>query len=72
MTATSATDVLGGLFKGTVYGIIVAAVGCLRGTQTGTGASAVGESTTSAVVSGIVLIAIAAAIFSVTFYVLGI
>ena len=70
--AASPGDLLGGLFKGSVYGLIVAAVGCMRGTQTGTGASAVGESTTSAVVSGIVLIALAAAIFSVVFYVLGI
>lgn len=72
VAATSEVDLLGGLFKGTIYGIIVAAVGCLRGTQTGTGASAVGDATTSAVVSGIVLIAIVAAIFSVVFYVLGI
>ncbi len=70
--ATSPGDLLGGLFKGAVYGVIVAAVGCLRGTETGTGASAVGESTTSAVVSGIVLIAVTAAIFSIVFYVLGI
>jgi phospholipid/cholesterol/gamma-HCH transport system permease protein len=70
--STSVLDLLGGVFKGFVYGVIVVAVGCLRGTQTGTGASAVGETTTSAVVSGIVLIAVAAAIFSVTFYVLGI
>ena len=69
-TVTTAGDLLGGLFKGSVYGIIVAAVGCMRGTQTGTGASAVGEATTSAVVSGIVLIVVSAAIFSVIFYVL--
>lgn len=72
VAAAGMSDLLGGLFKGTVYGIIVAAVGCLRGTQTASGASAVGDSTTSAVVSGIVLIAVAAAIFSVVFYVLGI
>ncbi len=70
--ATTTGDLLGGLFKGMVYGVIVAAVGCLRGTQTGSGASAVGDSTTSAVVSGIVLVATASAIFSVVFYTLGI
>ena len=40
--------------------------------QTGSGASAVGDSATRAVVSGIVLIAVADAAFSVVFYVLGI
>jgi phospholipid/cholesterol/gamma-HCH transport system permease protein len=68
----SAGDVLGGLGKAMVFGIIVATVGCLRGIQTGQGAQAVGLSTTSAVVSGIVGIAIVDGIFAVVFYVLGI
>ena len=62
---------VGGLVKAFTYGILVAAVGCLRGLQTGKGASAVGASATSAVVSGIVLIALASGVFSVVFYVLG-
>lgn len=65
-------DVLGGLAKAMVFGVIVAAVGCLRGIQTGQGAQAVGLSTTSAVVSGIVGIALADGVFAVVFYVLGI
>ena len=65
-------DVAGGLMKAMVFGIIVAAVGCLRGIDTGQGAQAVGISTTSAVVSGIVAIAITDGIFAVVFYVLGI
>jgi phospholipid/cholesterol/gamma-HCH transport system permease protein len=65
-------DVIGGLMKAMVFGIIVAAVGCLRGIDTGQGAQAVGISTTSAVVSGIVGIAIADGMFAVMFYVLGI
>lgn len=68
----SAGDVLGGLVKAMVFGVIVAAVGCLRGIQTGQGAQAVGLSTTSAVVSGIVLIAVVDGVFAVVFYVLGI
>lgn len=68
----SAGDVLGGLAKAMVFGVIVAAVGCLRGIQTGQGAQAVGLSTTSAVVSGIVLIAVVDGAFAVVFYVLGI
>jgi phospholipid/cholesterol/gamma-HCH transport system permease protein len=65
-------DLLGGLAKSFVFGILVAAIGCLRGLQTQTGASAVGESTTRAVVSGIILIVIADGIFSVIYYYLGI
>jgi phospholipid/cholesterol/gamma-HCH transport system permease protein len=70
--AASVTDFLGGIFKAFFFGVIVAAVGCLRGLQTGSGAGAVGASTTSSVVSGIVLIAIADGVFSVIFYILGI
>jgi phospholipid/cholesterol/gamma-HCH transport system permease protein len=70
--ATSLGDFVGGLFKAFIFGIVVAAVGCLRGLQTGKGAGAVGESTTSAVVSGIVLIAFIDGIFAVAFYAMGI
>jgi phospholipid/cholesterol/gamma-HCH transport system permease protein len=65
-------DVIGGLVKAMVFGVIVAGIGCLRGLQTGTGAEAVGASTTSSVVSGIIAIALADGIFAVLFYVLGI
>jgi phospholipid/cholesterol/gamma-HCH transport system permease protein len=65
-------DFLGGIFKGMVFGIVVAGVGCMRGLQASSGAGAVGESTTSSVVSGIVLIAFLDGIFAVVFYVLGI
>jgi phospholipid/cholesterol/gamma-HCH transport system permease protein len=70
--ATGLTDFFGGLFKAFVFGIIVAGVGCLRGLQTKTGAGAVGESTTSAVVSGIILIAVVDGLFAVIFYIVGI
>lgn len=65
-------DLAQGLFKSAVFGLVVAAVGCLRGLRAGSGAGAVGASATSAVVSGIVLIAVLEGIFSVVFYVLGI
>ncbi len=65
-------DLVGGLFKALFFGVVVAAVGCLRGLQTGTGAGAVGASATSAVVSGIVLIAVVDGVFAIVFYVLGI
>ena len=72
VAAVSLGDFLGGMFKALIFGIIVAAVGCLRGLQTKTGAGAVGESTTSSVVSGIVLIAVIDGIFGVIFYLIGI
>jgi len=65
-------DFLGGLVKAFVFGILVAAIGCLRGLQTKSGPSAVGISTTRAVVSGIVLIVIADGVFSVVYYYLGV
>lgn len=70
--ALDLADLAGGLFKAAVFGLLVAAVGCFRGLQTENGASAVGLSTTRAVVSGITLIVIADGIFSVTFFLLGI
>ena len=51
---------------------MVAGIGCLRGFQTGTGASSVGDSATRAVVSGLVAIVIADGVFAVVYYYLGI
>ena len=65
-------DVTGGVFKASVYGILIAVAGCLRGLQSGRSASAVGEATTSAVVTGIVLVICACGVFAVAFYILGI
>jgi phospholipid/cholesterol/gamma-HCH transport system permease protein len=62
---------LGGLFKATVYGALVAIAGCWRGMLSGRTAAAVGQATTSAVVVGILLIISAAGLFAVVFYVLG-
>ena len=70
--AVSYGSLVGGLVKSFVFGILVAAIGCLRGLQTGTGATAVGQSTTSAVVSGIILITITDGIFALVYYYLGV
>jgi len=67
-TAVSYGSLVGGLVKAFAFGILIAAIGCLRGLQTQTGASAVGLSTTHAVVSGIILIVITDGIFSVIYY----
>tara|TARA_Y100001954_G_scaffold231541_1_gene281127 strand:- start:53996 stop:55144 length:1149 start_codon:yes stop_codon:yes gene_type:complete len=64
-------DFWGGMLKAVIFSIIVAGVGCLRGLQTQSGASAVGLSTTSAVVTGIIFLAFADGIFAMVFYVLG-
>ncbi|MHC4990205.1 MAG: ABC transporter permease [Planctomycetota bacterium] len=58
------------LVKGVVFGAIFAGLGCYHGLRTGSGADAVGRSTTRAVVSGIVAILVADSIISGIFYTL--
>jgi phospholipid/cholesterol/gamma-HCH transport system permease protein len=70
--AISLTDISGGIFKASVYGVLIALSGCLRGLQCGNSSSAVGDAATSAVVTGIVAIVMACGIFAVVFYILGI
>ncbi len=72
LASVNYVDFLGGLVKSVVFAVMISGVGCLRGLQTGTGASAVGDSTTRAVVSGIVLIVVVDGIFSVVYFYLGI
>ncbi len=69
--ALSMGALVGGIFKGSVYGALVAVSGCMRGMQSGRSASSVGDAATSAVVTGIVAIIAACGLFSVVFYVLG-
>jgi phospholipid/cholesterol/gamma-HCH transport system permease protein len=59
-----------GLFKSAIYGMIIAFFGCLRGMQAGGSSSAVGDATTSAVVSSIVACVVANGIMAVVIYVL--
>lgn len=60
-----------GLFKGEVFGVLVALAGCLRGIQCGRSSAAVGLAVTSAVVTGIVCIVCSDAILTVIYHVLG-
>lgn len=60
-----------GLISATVFGAIVAVSGCLRGMQSGRSAAAVGEATTSAVVTSIVFIVIASAVLTIVFDAVG-
>jgi phospholipid/cholesterol/gamma-HCH transport system permease protein len=61
-----------GLFQACVFGVLVALAGCLRGMQCGRSASAVGQATTSAVVTSIVAIIVATGLITVICNVLGI
>lgn len=63
--------IIQGLISATVYGAIVAVSGCLRGMQCGRSASAVGLATTSAVVTAIVFIVMAAGVLTIIFNTLG-
>jgi len=72
INAVDYIDFISGLFKSIFFGLLVASAGCQCGLQTKTGAGAVGESTTRAVVNSIILIVICDGIFSVMFYYLGI
>ena len=61
-----------GLFSSTIFGVIVAVAGCLRGMQCGRSASAVGDAATSAVVTAIIGIVMATALITIMTKVLGI
>jgi len=71
-SAVNLTDFLAGFVKSFVFATLVAGIGCLRGLQTGAGASAVGESATRAVVSGIILLVVVDGLFAVAYYLLDI
>jgi len=59
------TSFLLGIFKGAFFGVVVALTGCLRGMQCGTNAAAVGQATTTAVVTGITTIVASDGLFAV-------
>jgi len=65
-------DFMAGWIKSFVFALAIAGIGCLRGLQTAAGASAVGESATRAVVSGLVLIVIIDGVFAVIYFMLDI
>jgi len=70
--AVHLNSLFGGLFKSIVYGILVALAGCQQGMACGNSALAVGQSTTKAVVMGIVLIVVSASVLTVIYINLGI
>jgi phospholipid/cholesterol/gamma-HCH transport system permease protein len=72
VTVVTLRDIFGGIIKSYPFGLAIAGIGCLRGMQTRTGASAVGESTTASVVTGMVMIIILDGVISALYFVLGI
>jgi len=68
----SLPDVLSGLFKCLFFGLAVGLAGCLRGMKCERSAAGVGTATSSAVVTGIMLIVLADALFAVIYNILGI
>ena len=65
------TDVLSGLIKAPVFGLIIAMAGCFQGLQVEGNAEEVGLRTTTAVVQGIFLVVVLDAFFAVFFTEIG-
>jgi phospholipid/cholesterol/gamma-HCH transport system permease protein len=70
--AIALNDVYSGLIKALFFGVLIAFAGCLRGMQCKLSSAGVGAAATSAVVTGILLVIIADALFAVIFDRLGI
>jgi phospholipid/cholesterol/gamma-HCH transport system permease protein len=64
-------DVYTGLIKAVAFGVLIAFSGCLRGLQCKRSSAGVGAAATSAVVTGILLVIVADALFAVIFDRLG-
>ncbi|MDO8540092.1 MAG: ABC transporter permease [Opitutaceae bacterium] len=71
-TIVDLSDVLSGVIKAGAFGLIIGLAGCLRGLQAERSAAGVGRAATSAVVTAILLMVVADAVFAVLFNVLGI
>ncbi len=55
LTPLTLSDGVLGIFKGTVFGLIIGLAGCRRGLEAGSDAGAVGRAATSAVVTGVTM-----------------
>ena len=67
LTVIRPLDLIQGLMKSLLFGMIVAAVGCRKGLSSGRDAQGVGRSATSAVVTSIFLIVAADALLTAIF-----
>jgi phospholipid/cholesterol/gamma-HCH transport system permease protein len=71
LTIVSLSDVTVGVIKAIAFGLIIGVSGCLRGLQAERSAAGVGKAATSAVVTAILFIIVADAIFAVVFNIMG-
>jgi phospholipid/cholesterol/gamma-HCH transport system permease protein len=71
LTIVDLPDVSVGVIKSIAYGLIVGLSGCRRGLQAESNAAGVGQAATSAVVTAILFIIVADAIFAVLFNAIG-
>src|SRR5262245_65881585 len=62
-------DIITGLVKSILFGLVITGVGCQEGFFTGAGSEEVGRSTTSAVVTSIFLVVFVDLVFTAIFYV---
>ena len=69
--AVTLSDFFLGMFKSSIFGVLIAMSGCLRGMQCGRSALAVGEAATSAVVTGIVCIIVSDGLFAIISDIIG-
>jgi phospholipid/cholesterol/gamma-HCH transport system permease protein len=65
------SDITSGLIKSVVFAVLIGLAGCLRGLQAERSAAGVGLAATSAVVTSILLIIVADALFAVVFNIVG-
>lgn len=61
-------DIVTGLIKSVMFGLVITSVGCQEGFSTGLGSEQVGRSTTSAVVKSIFLVVVVDLVFTAIFY----
>jgi phospholipid/cholesterol/gamma-HCH transport system permease protein len=61
-------DILTGLVKAFMFGVVITAVGCQEGFATGLGSEQVGRSTTAAVVKSIFMVVLVDLVFTAIFY----
>jgi len=71
LTIVDMSDVTTGVIKAVAFGLIIGLSGCLRGLQADRSAMGVGRAATSAVVTALLLLVVADAIFAVIFNILG-
>ncbi|MGH9685898.1 MAG: MlaE family ABC transporter permease [Candidatus Acidiferrales bacterium] len=68
LSALLSRDIVTGLIKSVMFGMVITAVGCQEGLSTGLGAEQVGRSTTSAVVKSIFMVVAVDLVFTMLFY----